>query len=395
MKFLSFERGITVAVIFLLTIVVAGCSDSKAKQTVQRSVPVKAGEVTQQDVPYQIIAIGNVEAYNTVAVKAQVGGEVLEVHFKEGQDVKEGDLLFRIDPRPYQAALKQAEAQLAKDAAQSRNAEEQAKRYLILVQKDYVSRDQYDQLRANADALAAVVDADKANVENSRLQLAYCTIKSPINGRVGTVLVNKGNIVKANDATMVTINQVTPIYVTFSVPERSLAEINKYRSQKELAVDVMIDKKDQKFERGTLTFVDNAVDSATGTIRLKGTFKNSTRRLWPGQFLNVVLTLYTQRNAVVVPTQAVQSGQTGQYVYVINADMGTELRPVVVARTYGSDSIIEKGLIPGEKVVTDGQLRLVAGAKVQIKNGLDEETVSNETTSVSPPQTGTQKKGKE
>jgi multidrug efflux system membrane fusion protein len=391
MKVASFHKGFMITVLFALVIGAGGCTDSKAKQNVQRLVPVKAGEVTRQNVPYQITAIGNVEAYNTVSVKALVVGEVIDVHFKEGQDVKEGDLLFRIDPRPYEAALKQAEAQLAKDMAQARNAQEQAKRYQILVQKDYVSRDQYDQFRANADALAAAVDADKANAENSRLQLAYCTIKSPISGRLGTILVNKGNVVKANDATMVTINKVTPIYVSFSVPERSLAEINKYRSQNELTVDATIDKSDQKSERGSLTFVDNAVDAATGTIRLKATFNNSARRLWPGQFVNVVLTLYTQRNAVVVPTQAVQAGQTGPYVYVINADMGTELRAVVVARASGSDSIIEKGLAPGERVVTDGQLRLVAGSKVQIKNGPDEEAVSNGTPSVSRLQKGPQK----
>ena len=205
-----------------------GCSSGKAKQAPQRVVPVKTGEVTRQNVPVQINAIGNVEAYNTVSVKAQVGGEVIDVHFKEGQDVKQGGLLFQIDPRPYEMAIKQAEAQLARDAAQAKNAEEQAKRYSILVQKDYVSKDQYDQFRANADALAAAVLADKANVEGLKLQYSFCTIKSPIDGRVGSVLVNRGNIIKANDLVMVTINKVAPIFVTFSVPEQNLADIKKY-----------------------------------------------------------------------------------------------------------------------------------------------------------------------
>jgi membrane fusion protein, multidrug efflux system len=374
----------------LIAVVISGCSDGKAKQSAQRTVPVTTGEVTRRNVPMQITAIGNVEAYNTVSIKAQIGGEVLDVHFREGQDVKQGDLLFQIDPRPYQAALRQAEAQLARDAAQARSAEEQAKRYQILVQKDYVSRDQYDQLRANADASAAVVDADKANVENSRLQLAYCTIKSPINGRVGTVLVNKGNIIKANDAVMVTINQMTPIYVTFSAPEKSLAEINKQRSKKALSIDVYVDRTEPKSEKGNLTFVDNAVDSSTGTIKLKGTFSNSARRLWPGQFVNVVLTLYTQRDAIVVPTQAVQSGQTGQYVYVVNKDMSAEIRQVVISRTFENDSIIEKGLAAGEKVVTEGQLRLSAGAKVQIKNGTDAEAITDNTLSTAPSKTAVQ-----
>ena len=194
----------------------------------------------QQNIPVQINAIGNVEAYNAVSVKALVNGEIVGVQFKEGQDVQQGDVLFQIDPRPYEAALKQAEAQLARDAAQAKNAEEQARRYEILVQKDYVSKDQYDQFRSAADALAAVVQADKANVENGRLQLAYCTIKSPIDGRVGSVLINKGNVIKANDLTMVTINKIAPIYVTFSLPEQNLANIKKYMAEGSLQVDAVI-----------------------------------------------------------------------------------------------------------------------------------------------------------
>ena len=236
----SLRCGAKLFVLLLIAVLISACSDSRAKQTGQRVVPVKTGDVKQQDIPLQINAIGNVEAYNTVSVKALVGGEVTGVHFKEGQDVRQGDLLFQIDPRPYDAALKQAEAALARDAAQAKNAEEQAKRYEILVQKDYVSKDQYDQLRANADALAAAVQADKANVENSRLQLAYCTIKSPIDGRVGSVLINKGNVIKANDLTMVTINKIAPIYVTFSVPEQNLSDIKKYKASGRLTVDAII-----------------------------------------------------------------------------------------------------------------------------------------------------------
>ena len=367
MKLRSLNTVINTILILCLLAFINACSDGKAKQQGPRVVPVKTGDVTQQNVPLQISAIGNVEAYNTVSIKAQIGGEILDVHFKEGQDVKQGDLLFQIDPRPYQAALRQAEAQLARDAAQARNAEEQAKRYLILVQKEYVSRDQYDQFRANADALAAVVDADKANVENSRLQLAYATIKSPINGRVGSVQINKGNVVKANDLVMVTINQVSPIYATFSVPEQHLADIKKYSTAGALKVEVLVPEDEKRSVQGRLSFIDNTVDLTTGMIKLKATFGNGDRRLWPGQFVNVRMTLTTQRNAVVVPTAALQAGQQGQYVFVVTPESLAEMRTVTVARTYGELSVVAQGLKPGEKVVVDGQLQLISGTKVEIK----------------------------
>ncbi len=367
MKYRYSSAIITFAAVFSFVFYITGCGNSKAKQTPQRVVPVKIGQVSLQQVPLQIRAIGNVEAYNTVAVKALIGGEVISVNFKEGQDVKQGALLFQIDPRPYQAALKQAEAQLAKDVAQAKNAEEQAKRYQILVQKDYVSRDQYDQYRANADALLATVDADRANVENSRLQLAYCTIRSPIDGKVGSVLVNLGNIVKANDVTMLTINKIMPIYVTFSVPEKNLADVKKYMLAKSLKVEALILGDENRPAQGRLTFIDNAVDTTTGTIKLKGTFENRDRRLWPGQFVNVVLTLTTESNAVVLPAAALQSGQQGQYVFVMKSDSTVEYRPVTVARLHGEFAVIAQGVQQGEKVVTDGQFQLTAGTRVEVK----------------------------
>jgi len=361
------------AVIFLITAVVSACNDSKAKQTIKRVVPVKIGYVAQRNVPEQITAIGTVEAYNTVSIKALVGGEITSVHFKEGQDVKQGDLLFQIDARPYNSALKQAEAQLARDVAQAKNAEAQALRYEILVQKDYVSKDQYDQLRANADALSAAVQADTANVENSRLQLAYCTIRSPIDGRVGSILVNKGNVVKANDVAMVTINTVLPIYVSFSVPEQRLAEIKKYMQEKSLKIEALIQGDETRPAVGVLTFINNAVDTTTGTIQLKGTFSNNDKRLWPGQFVNVIITLTTLRNAVVMPSAALQTGQQGQYVFVVKPDFTVESRPVTVARTFGDLAVISKGVTPGEKVVTDGQLQLGPGTIVEPKDGKKQE----------------------
>jgi len=376
MKFRHSDRGLPLILIFPLLVFIVACSDSKAKLPPQRVVPVKTGDVMQQNVPVQINAIGNVEAYNTVSVKALIGGEVIDVHFKEGQNVKQGDLLFLIDPRPYEAALKQAVAQLARDQAQAKNAEEQARRYAILVQKDYVSKDQYDQLRANADAAAAVVDADRANVENSRLQLAYCTIKSPIDGRVGSVLINKGNVIKANDLMMVTINKITPIYVTFSVPELNLSDIKKYMAAGSLKVEAVIPGDEKRPAQGVLTFINNAVDTTTGTIQLKGTFQNKDRRLWPGQFVNVVLTLTTQRNAVVMPSAALQAGQQGQYVFVVKPDFTVESRLVAVARSYGDFAVVAQGVKAGEKVVIDGQIQLIPGTKVETK-GEQQKTETN------------------
>jgi len=382
-NFRSFTAYKAVSVVFVLLLLAAAMpSCGKKKAPPPRTVPVAAAPVTQQDVPLQVRTIGNVETINAVSIKALVGGEVTGVFFKEGQDVKKGDLLFQIDPRPYDAALKQAEATLARDLAQAKNAAEQAKRYEILVQKDYVSKDQYDQLRANADALAAAVDADKAQVENSRLQLAYCTIRSPINGRVGSVLINKGSVVKANDLVMLTINQMAPIYVTLSVPEQNLSHIKKYMALGKMKVDAVIPGDEQHPARGVLTFINNAVDTATGTIQLKGTFENSDRRLWPGQFVNVILTLTTQRNAVVMPSAALQAGQQGQYVFVIKPDLTVESRPVLVTRTFADLAVVDKGVTPGENVVTDGQLQLVPGTKVEIKN--EQRTSETNTKSQAP-----------
>jgi len=245
------------------------------------------------------------------------------------------------------------------------------------VQKDYVAKDQYDQIRANADALAAAVDADRASVENSRLQLSYCTIKSPINGRAGGVLVNAGNVIKANDVPLTTINQIVPVYVTFSIPEQNLADIKKYTALKELKVEAVIPGDEARPAHGELTFIDNAVDRATGSIKLKGTFDNRDKRLWPGQFVDVALMLTMEKDRVVVQSQAVQTGQQGQYVYVIKDDMSVELRVVTTGRTYQAWTIIDKGVVAGENVVTDGQLRLVPGAKVEIKNAKQESKTDN------------------
>jgi multidrug efflux system membrane fusion protein len=347
----------------------SSCSSERKAPPKKEAVPVSAGDVVQKMVPVQLRAIGNVEAYTTVGVKAQIGGELLIVHFREGQDVKKGEILFTIDPRPYEASLKQAEANLAKDTAQLDNAREEVRRYAELVKKGYVAQEQYDQIRTNFAAFEATVNADRAMVENARLQVKYCYIYSPVTGRTGSLLSQQGNLIKANaDSSIVVINQVQPIYVTFSVPEQYLAEIKKYMAIEKVKVDAVIGKDESHPVEGILTFVDNAVDMTTGTIKLKATFANSEKRLWPGQFVNVVVTLTTQPNAIVIPTPAIQTGQNGQYVFVIKNDLTVEARPVVVGRTLESESVLEKGLRAGEKVVTDGQLRLVPGVKVEIKN---------------------------
>jgi multidrug efflux system membrane fusion protein len=313
--------------------------------------------------------VGNVEAYATVAVKSQVTGVLNQAHFKEGQNVKKGQLLFTIDPRPFETAVKQAEANLARDTAQLQNAREQARRYAELVKKNYVSREQYDQIRTNADALESVVEADKAALENARVQLSYCYIYSPIDGQVGTLLVNEGNLVRVNDAApLVVINQVTPIYVTFSVPEQHLGDIKRHMAGGKLVVEARFGSDEGRPESGVLSFVDNAVDRVTGTIKLKADFKNPARRLWPGQFINVALTLATRSDAIVIPSEAVQVGQEGQYVFVVKADKSVEVRPVVLSHTSEGDAIIAKGLAAGEQVVREGQFLLGPGSIVDIRD---------------------------
>lgn len=331
-------------------------------------VPVTAGRVVKKSVPLKIHAIGNVQAYSTVTVKALIGGNLTHVNFKEGQFVNKGDLLFAIDSRPYEAQLKQAEANLAKDKAQAENARQEAKRYKELVANGYVAQEQYEQISANAEAMDATVLADESAVENARLQVEYCFIRSPIDGVTGNLLVHEGNLVKANDVSLVVINQVRPIYVAFSVPGPDLPAIKQYSAEGPLKVEVSATEKEPVPVAGEMVFVDNAVDLQTGTIQLKGLFPNSTKALWPGQFVNVDLVLSHLDNAVVVPSQAVQAGQSGQYLFVIKADQTVETRPVVVSKSIGEESVVEKGVEPGETVVVDGQVRLVPGAKVAVKN---------------------------
>jgi multidrug efflux system membrane fusion protein len=316
--------------------------------------------------------IGNVEAYSTVSLKSRVSAVVESVNFREGQDVKKGDLLFTLDRRPFEADLHQAEASLERDVAKGQNSAAQARRFDELFQAGVASKQQYEDMRTAAAADEATVRSDRAAIEAARLKVSFCTIAAPIDGRVGSVLVYPGNVVKENDVPiMVVINQIQPIYVSFNVPEQALPEVKRFAAAGQLGVDAEVPQEPGEIERGHLTFMDNAVDRTTGTIRLKGTFENSQRRLWPGQFVNVTLRLSEEPDRVVVPNQAVQSGQSGQMVYVVRPDSTVEARGVTVARVAGPDAVIGKGLEPGETVVTDGQLRLVPGARVEIKADSD------------------------
>ena len=344
---------------------VCGACTKKEKPKSKPPVPVTLALAQQKDMPVQVKAIGNVEPYNSVAIKSQINGQIARVHFKEGSDVQKGDLLITLDPASFEAALSHGEATLAKDQAQAKFSRSQAERYASLVKEGIVTRDQYDQLQANADSFAASVEADRAAIKNARIQLGYCYIRSPISGRTGNLSLQLGSLVKANDMPLVTVNQVNPIYATFSIPEKRLAEVKSAMDGGRLKIEAAVPNEPGLKETGTISFLDNAVNAATGTIKLKGVFANTGRRLWPGQFVDVLITLSSQRNVVVVPNQAIQIGQQGEFVYVVKPDSTVEMRQVAVGTSVGGESVIEKGVAPGESVVVDGQLGLVPGAKVE------------------------------
>jgi len=332
-------------------------------------VPITATTAVQKSVPLDVQAIGTVIAASTVAVHAQITGELTSVNFKEGDEVHEGQVLFTLDKRPFEAALRQAEAQLQKDVAQLANAKAQSTRYQDLAQRGIATREQVDQMTTQAAALEATVAADRANIQSAQVQLDYATIEAPISGRTGLLQVHKGNLVRANDTIpIVSINRITPVYVTFAIPEAMLPLFKQYMATGTIRVEAKAPNDEGRASIGKIDFIDIAVDALTGTIKVKGTFPNEDRKLTPGQFVNVTVTLTTDPSAIVVPTLAVQSGQQGTYVYVVKADKTVELRPVNVARTHGDDSIIRSGVKPGETIVTDGQLRLVPGSRVSIKD---------------------------
>lgn len=408
-------------------VALAGCSPTPPSETARpapAAVPVVAATVESRDVPITVTAIGSIQPSTTVAVLSQVNGQVLRIHFTEGQDVTEGQRLFTIDPRPFQAALEQAEANMARDVtqlqqaeaarsqqqalvhqaqanaardrAQLENARVEEARYRELLARELIAREQYDQFRTNAAALAATVQADEAAiasarasaqaaeaavasaraairaaqaaVANAQLQLAYTTIRAPLAGRTGNLLVHEGSVVKADDVgnPLIVINAIHPVDVAFSIPEQRLAEVKRSLAGGPLPVDASLPDRPGTEEHGALSFINNTADPATGTIQLEGRLPNTDSSLWPGQFVKVTLTLRTERGALVVPSQAIQAGQQGPYVFVVTPGLTAELRPVTPGPTVAGETVIERGLAAGERVVTQGQLRLSAGTRVAL-----------------------------
>jgi multidrug efflux system membrane fusion protein len=393
-------RMLAIVVGLSLLFIFSSCSKSGKSKSPRKpeSVPVTVAAVIQKDIPLQLNTIGSVESYSTISVVSQVGGTLLQVKFQEGQEVKKGELLFVIDPEPFQLGVQQAEAEFeqniaqhaqaeanyVRDSVQLENAKVELQRAADLLQAGVITQEEYDQTKTSQGTLSATLQADRAAiktseavigaaraaVETAKILLGYCSVRAPMSGRTGSLLVNQGTVVKANDKPLIVINQLNPIYVSFSIPEQELPKLKKYMGLKTLKVEAIIPNESEHRVAGTLSFLDNAVDRTTGTIRLKAVFANADRRLWPGQFVSVVLTLATESNAVVVPTEAVQTGQDGQFVFIVKSDNTVESRPIIVRRTYQQESLIEQGLQPGETVVTDGQLRLTPGAKIEIRNAV-------------------------
>lgn len=375
--------------------IAAGCTKKPTVVEPPPGVPVVVAKVTQRSMPVEVTAVGNVEAISTVSVRPQVSGQLLEVHFKEGDFVQKGQLLLTLDSRPFQAQvdqakgailrdqaqIAQAEANLARDSAQEKYAEAEAKRSAALMEKGLIPRETLEQTTAQADAAHESLRVDHASIESAKanlgldqsalnaatVQLSYCNIYSPIDGRTGAVLQKPGNLLKAADVPVVVINQVDPVYVNFSVPQQYWPDIRKRAAEKSLRVAVTVPQDSSESQEGDVTFVDSAVDSTTGTIHMRATFPNSQNRLWPGLFVNAVLRLSEDPHATVVPTQAITQGQNGTFVYVVKSDNTVEQRPVVSSRDADGFAVIDKGLSPDETVVIDGQARLARGVKIQIK----------------------------
>ena len=360
------------AAFLVILLVASGCSKEQAAPAPRAAaIPVLVSKVTQRAMPVQLTAIGNVGGY-TVSVKAQVPGELLEVQFKDGDFVQKGQLLFTIDPRPYEAALAQVQATLLRDKAVAANRRAQEQRYTKLLADGVVSPSNADASKSAADAAEATVAADEAALNTAQLNLEYCKIYSPMDGRTGSVMVKPGNLVKVADVPIVVIKRVSPIEVNFTVPQEYLPAITKYLAAGPLHVEATVPNSSDRPEVGTLVFVDNAVDATTGTISLHARFDNRRNVFWPGMYVNVLITLAEQSNATVIPSQAITAGQQGSFVYVVSAEGTVAPRPVVSSRSVEGRAVIEQGLKPGETVVTDGQVRLVPGARVQIKNNLSD-----------------------
>ncbi|MBI5485247.1 MAG: efflux RND transporter periplasmic adaptor subunit [Deltaproteobacteria bacterium] len=350
-----------------LLLMVAGCSKKAPPAKGRPAALVLVAAVSQQDVPLQIKAIGTMEASESVTIRTQISGELTQVAFREGQDVQKGALLFQLDPRTYQAAIRKAEATLARDRVIMNNARKDHERYSQLVKDGIVTQEQAEGYRTRAESAAADVASDQAALDSAREQLAYCTINAPISGRLGILAVDRGNVVKANDTVLVTINKLSPIHAAFTIPEKQLPDVKRHMAAGKVVVEAEAPGSTGVREKGILSFFDNTVDPATGTIRFKAAFGNPGKQLWPGQFVNLSITLATKNNALVVPSQAIQTGQKGQFVFVVKGDQTAELRPVVTSSVVNGMTVVESGLQKGEQVVIDGQMRVVPGGMVEIK----------------------------
>lgn len=353
--------------LFLFGILLPGCAKKAEKPKGRPPAPVMVAPATAQNVPVLLKAIGTMEASESVAIRTQLSGELTKVAFREGQDVQKGALLFQLDPRSYQAALVKAEASLSRNKIILNNARKDYERYSQLVKDGIVTQEQAEGYRTKAESAEADVVADKAAVESARTQLSYCTITAPISGRLGALAVDRGNVVKANDVVLVTINKLIPINTSFSITEKELTTVRRQMAAGRISVTAEVPGTPGVKETGYLTFVDNSIDAATGTIRIKASFDNGKKLLWPGQYVNLSIALAVLNNAVVVPSQAIQTGQKGQFVFVITKDGTAEIRPVTVGPVSQNVTVIEKGLQAGEQVVVDGQMRVIPGSKVEIR----------------------------
>jgi multidrug efflux system membrane fusion protein len=359
------QRYVGIFILVILT-VSAGCAQKTEKPRPRPPALVEAAAAGLRNVPVLLKAIGTMEASESVTVRTQISGELIRVAFREGQEVQKGALLFQLDPRTYQAAIRKAEATLARDRVILSNARKDYDRYSQLVKDGIVTQEQAEGYRTKAESAAADVASDQAMLDSAREQLAFCTITSPISGRLGVLAVDRGNVVKANDTVLVTINKLSPINAAFTIPEKELPELKRHMAAGKVMVEAEVAGGSSR-ETGVVSFFDNTVDPTTGTIRLKATFTNARKQLWPGQFVNLSITLAMKNGAVVVPSQAIQTGQKGQFVFVVKSDATAELRPVATGSVVQGMTVIEKGVQPGEQVVIDGQMRVVPGGKVEIR----------------------------
>lgn len=350
----------------ILAVLLGGCKQAQPKADALAAVPVTVARATSENVPTRLQAIGSVQAVATVSVKALVQGELKTVGFSQGDEVHKGQVLFTIDPEPYEAALAAAQANLARDTANNSQAQAEARRYGDLARQGIVSAEQNEQMQAAAAADGSVVRADKAAVDTAQLNLNYCTIAAPMDGRTGSLLVQPGNIIQPNTTILVTINQISPIYVSFSVPEQYFLELKTLNVGHGLTVHAQA-QGDSRLDSGVLTFINNAIDNTTGTIQLMATFPNAAQHLWPGEYVNTDVTLGVQDNATVIPATAVLTGQNNMYVYVVTPQGTAQNRTVTTGGTQNGQTVIRTGVAPGETVVTDGQLSLYPGAKVQVQ----------------------------